>query len=88
MECGEISLGEGLFGDSEEHLDWAKEVETSDDESSVTGSVMSGRSDETSVVKRPNRKELRERRFTLKRLIRLLHIREPVFHVLGLLGKR
>ena len=26
MECGEISLGEGLFGDSEEHLDWAKEV--------------------------------------------------------------
>lgn len=88
MDCGEISLGDGLLGGSEENLDWAKEVESSDDESSVTGSVVSKASDESSVAKRPNRKELRARRFTLKRLIRLLHIREPVFHVLGLLGKR
>ncbi|XP_059091698.1 telomerase protein component 1-like, partial [Tigriopus californicus] len=30
----------------------------------------------------------RRKRFNLKRLIRLLHIREPTFHVMGILGKR
>lgn len=30
----------------------------------------------------------RKKRFSLKRLIRLLHINEPVFHVMALLGKK
>ena len=51
MDFGEIPLGEGLFGTSEEDLDWAvEETETSDDESSV----VSGKSGESSVVKRPS----------------------------------
>ena len=31
---------------------------------------------------------LAKKRFSVKRLIRLLHIKEPVLHVLGILGKR
>ena len=30
----------------------------------------------------------RGRNFTLKRLVRLLHIDKPVFHVMAILGKR
>ena len=32
--------------------------------------------------------ELAQRRYTIKRLIRLLHISKPVFHVLAILGKK
>lgn len=32
--------------------------------------------------------DLAKKRFSVKRLIRLLHIKEPVLHVLGILGKR
>jgi telomerase protein component 1 len=32
--------------------------------------------------------ELLKRRFSIKRLIRLLHIKDPVFHVLAILGKK
>lgn len=34
------------------------------------------------------RKALKEKKFDLKRLIRLLHIQEPVYHVMAILGKR
>ena len=32
--------------------------------------------------------ELARKRFSVKRLIRLLHIKEPVLHVMGILGKK
>ena len=32
--------------------------------------------------------ELAKKRFSVKRLIRLLHIKEPVLHVMGILGKK
>ena len=31
---------------------------------------------------------LAQKRFSVKRLIRLLHIKEPAFHVMAMLGKR
>ena len=31
---------------------------------------------------------LAKKRFSVKRLIRLLHIKEPVLHVMGILGKK
>lgn len=33
-------------------------------------------------------RELAKRRFSVKRLIRLLHIKSPVYHVMALLGKK
>jgi hypothetical protein len=35
-----------------------------------------------------HREAMRGRAFNLKRLIRVLHISEPVQHVLGILGKK
>ena len=32
--------------------------------------------------------ELAKKRFSVKRLIRLLHIKEPILHVMGILGKK
>ena len=32
--------------------------------------------------------DLAKKRFSVKRLIRLLHIKEPVLHVMGILGKK
>ena len=34
------------------------------------------------------KKELAKRRFSVKRLIRLLHISAPVYHVMAILGKK
>ena len=33
-------------------------------------------------------RELAKRRFSVKRLIRLLHIKAPVYHVMAILGKK
>lgn len=44
--------------------------------------------DEDDEQERRRQDELRSGEFTLKRLIRLLHIGEPVEHVMALLGKR
>ena len=43
--------------------------------------------EEKSNVEDKNDKEI-EKGFTLKRLVRLLHIDKPVFHVMAILGKR
>ena len=43
--------------------------------------------EEKSNVEDKNDKET-EKGFTLKRLVRLLHIDKPVFHVMAILGKR
>ena len=32
--------------------------------------------------------DLAQKRFSVKRLIRLLHIKEPIFHVMAILGKK
>ena len=37
---------------------------------------------------RKRKEELRRRKFTIKRLIRLLHINEPVQFVMSILGKK
>ncbi len=44
--------------------------------------------DEDMVEQMKRKEQLQRRKFTLKRLIRLLHINEPVSHVLSLLGKK
>ena len=43
--------------------------------------------EEKSNVEDKNDKKA-EKGFTLKRLVRLLHIDKPVFHVMAILGKR
>ena len=43
--------------------------------------------EEDEIVESPE-KFWRGRNFTLKRLVRLLHIDRPVFHVMAILGKR
>lgn len=44
--------------------------------------------EEDDLAERKRKEELRKRRFTIKRLIRLLHIGEPVQFVMSILGKR
>jgi hypothetical protein len=63
-----------LFADSNDPDDSDSESEAMD----VT---------EAEAVRRV-REELRGRRFGLKRLVRLLHIGEPVAHVMAILGKK
>ncbi len=57
------------------------EEEEEDEEGSSWGSAVS-----EEELRR--REELRSRRFSLKRLVRLLHVDRPVFHVMAILGKK
>ena len=60
----------------------ADEDETDDDEDEA------GEMAKDEAEYRRKQDQLKRRKFTIKRLIRLLHINQPVFHVLAILGKK
>ncbi len=76
--------------------DWGSSPDWNDDDSrsvSSAGTSVRGEEEEEdcaglSEEERKRRDELRARGFSLKRLVRLLHINSPVFHVMALLGKK
>ena len=61
------------------------EEEMEDDNASIVEDMAIEDDDE---MMGSNETNFRGRNFTLKRLVRLLHIDKPVFHVMAILGKR